>query len=90
LKNDVNVASKSNNLEPDPESDPIPNPDLLVRGTDPHIRIRTKMSQIRNTGEKKVLLLRFGLIFPSGSLSSFLLNAISEQDTNPGWFQDFP
>jgi hypothetical protein len=26
------------------------NPDPLVRGTDPQIRIRTKMSRIRNTG----------------------------------------
>ncbi len=64
LKNDVNVASKSNTLktyeiifgcqleghwrkeqDPDRES----NPDPGVRGTDPRIRIRTKMSQIRNT-----------------------------------------
>jgi hypothetical protein len=36
----------------DPHSDPIPNPDPdpLVRGVDPRIRIHTKMSWIRNTG----------------------------------------
>jgi hypothetical protein len=33
-------------LEPDPESEPNP----LVRGTDPRVRIHTKMSRIRNTG----------------------------------------
>jgi hypothetical protein len=27
-----------------------PHPDPLVRGTDPRIRIRTKMSRIRNNG----------------------------------------
>jgi hypothetical protein len=34
--------------------DPDPNPDPLVRGMDPRIRIRIhpKMSWIRNTGEK--------------------------------------
>jgi hypothetical protein len=32
------------------ESDPEPDPDPFVRGTDPGIRIRTKMSRIRNTG----------------------------------------
>ncbi len=29
-----------------------PDPDPLVRGTDPRIRIRTKMLRIRNTGDK--------------------------------------
>jgi hypothetical protein len=33
-------------LVPDPEPDPDPS----VRGTDPEIRIRTKMSRIPNTG----------------------------------------
>jgi len=31
-----------------------PDPDLLVRGTDPRIRIRTKLSQIRNTEQPDV------------------------------------
>jgi hypothetical protein len=31
------------------KQDPAPDPDSLVRGTDPRIRIRTKMSQIHNT-----------------------------------------
>ncbi len=31
------------------ESDPDPNPTLLVRSTDPGIRIRTKISRIPNT-----------------------------------------
>jgi hypothetical protein len=35
-------------MESDPESDPELDPDPLVRGTDPRIRIRTKMSQIPN------------------------------------------
>jgi hypothetical protein len=30
--------------------DPEPDPDPLVRGRDPRIRIRTKMSWIHNTG----------------------------------------
>jgi len=53
MKNNVNVASKSNkqkNLEdsePDLASDP--NPDPLARCTDPRIRTCTKMSRIRNT-----------------------------------------
>jgi hypothetical protein len=39
-------------LTEDRESDPELDPDLdpLVRGTDPGIRIRTKMSRIPNTG----------------------------------------
>jgi hypothetical protein len=36
---------KESDLELDPESDPDP----LVRGTDPGIRIRTKMSRVPNT-----------------------------------------
>jgi hypothetical protein len=32
-----------------PELDPDPEPDLLVRGTDPRIWIRTKMSRIPST-----------------------------------------
>jgi hypothetical protein len=49
LKNYVNVPSKSKkqkNVYPDP------NPDSLVRGMDPRIRIHTKMSWIRNTDQK--------------------------------------
>ncbi len=42
---------------PDPEVNPYPElyPDLdpLVRGTDPQIRIRTKMSRIPNTGQQE-------------------------------------
>jgi hypothetical protein len=41
-------------LDPDPELDPDPDPELdldsLVKGTDPRIWIRTKMSRIPNTG----------------------------------------
>jgi hypothetical protein len=33
------------------EQDPEPDPNPLVRGTDPRIRIRTKMSRIRYPGE---------------------------------------
>jgi hypothetical protein len=33
--------------------DPEPDPDPLVSGTDPGIRIRTKMSRIPNTGKTK-------------------------------------
>jgi hypothetical protein len=35
------------------EKDPEPEPDPLVRGTDPWIRFPTKMSQIRNTGSSE-------------------------------------
>jgi hypothetical protein len=35
--------------ELDPEPDPDPDPKPLVRGTDPGIRIPTKMSRIPNT-----------------------------------------
>ncbi len=40
--------------ESDPELDPDPdsNPDPLVRGTDPRIRISTKISRIPNTDNK--------------------------------------
>jgi hypothetical protein len=31
------------------DPDPNPDPALLVRGTNPRIRIRTKMSRIRST-----------------------------------------
>jgi hypothetical protein len=60
LKNDVNVPTFKNEkterkklffvgvLKVTEEPDPEPNP--LVKGTDPRIRIRTKMSRIRNTG----------------------------------------
>jgi hypothetical protein len=37
--------------EQDPEPDP--NPDPLCKGTDPRIRIRTKMSRIRNTASNE-------------------------------------
>jgi hypothetical protein len=53
--NDVNVHLKRNkhkNLEKILEGhlpEPDPQPDLLVKGSDPRIRIRTKMSRIRNT-----------------------------------------
>jgi hypothetical protein len=39
--------------ELDPELDPDPDP--LVRGTDPGIRIRNKMSRISNTGSNTTL-----------------------------------
>jgi hypothetical protein len=48
LKNDVNVPSKSNKQK---NFYPEPNPDPLVRGMDPRIRIHTKMSWIRNTDQ---------------------------------------
>jgi hypothetical protein len=34
------------------ELDPTPDPDPLVRGTDPQIRIHTRMSRIPNTEQK--------------------------------------
>jgi hypothetical protein len=37
-------------LDPDAEQDPDPDP--LVRGEDPRIRIRTKMSRIPNTASR--------------------------------------
>jgi hypothetical protein len=67
LKNDVNVASKSNKQENFFKKnlffvglfkvkDENPHPDPLVRGMDPRIRIHTKMSWIRNTDVKCVPL----------------------------------
>ena len=41
------LARGTDPWDPNPESDP--NPDPLARGADPQIRIRTKMSRIRNT-----------------------------------------
>ncbi len=48
-----NTFFASMELDPYPEADPDPDP--LVRGTDPgvRIRIRTKMSRITNTAFKK-------------------------------------
>jgi hypothetical protein len=45
-------------LELDPDPDPETDPDPLFRGTDPGIRIRTKMSRIPNT-VSQVVSLRF-------------------------------
>ncbi len=39
-------------MDPDPEPDSEPDQDPLVRGTDPGIRIHTKMSRISNTDRK--------------------------------------
>ncbi len=55
-KKDVNAPSKYNkhkNLQQDPD----PNPDPLVRGMDPRIRIHSKMSWIRNTDAKTTWIL---------------------------------
>jgi hypothetical protein len=42
----VGVLKVTYEKKQDPELDPDPNPDPLVRGADPRIRIRTKMSQV--------------------------------------------
>jgi hypothetical protein len=39
-----------------------PHPEPLVRGTDPRIRIRTKMSRIRNTA---LMVVKYGSLFSS-------------------------
>jgi hypothetical protein len=52
LKNDINVASKNKNQKNLGEKIFLPDPDPLVRGTAPRIRIRTNMSRIHNTGWK--------------------------------------
>ncbi len=39
-------------MDPEPEPDSEPDQVPLVRGTDPGIRIRTKMSRISNTDRK--------------------------------------
>ncbi len=50
MKNYVNVPSKRNKrFEGHWRKEKDPNPDPLVKGTDPRIRIPTKMSRIRNT-----------------------------------------
>jgi hypothetical protein len=38
---------------------PDPHPDPLVRGTDPKIRVHTKMSRIPNTGQQRELYQKF-------------------------------
>jgi hypothetical protein len=38
-------CQKQQDLEPEPH----PDPDLLGKGTDPRVKLRTKMSSIRNT-----------------------------------------
>ncbi len=53
MKNDVNLLSKSKKQKNFP--------DLLVRGTDPRIRIRTNMSRIRNTVFSFLFILLFGI-----------------------------
>jgi hypothetical protein len=57
-----------------PDPHPDPHPDLLVKGADPRILIRTKMSRIRNTG----LLIR---------IQHFSLNI--KPDPDPIWIQSF-
>ncbi len=44
----MKVNDENSRMDPDPN----PDPDPLVRGMDPRIRIRPKMSWIRNTGAK--------------------------------------
>ncbi len=46
--------------EQDPEPDPHPDP--LVKGADPTIRIRTKMSQIWNTAKYKEITMVFSIL----------------------------
>jgi hypothetical protein len=77
LKNDVNVASKSNKQKVNDENSRIriqdPDPDPLVRGMDPRIQIRIhpKMSWIRNTGCSSYSFVRLSPIFLKRSYSSF-------------------
>ncbi len=57
--------------ELDPELDPYPEPDPLVRSMDPGIRIRTKMSRIPNTGLNNATLKLHWKLFGS-SLSRWV------------------
>ncbi len=69
--NDVNVPLKSTPiskkknffaiLKVTDEKEQDPEPDQLVRGTGPRIRIRTKMSQIRNTAINSSATLEAGV-----------------------------
>ncbi len=49
VKNDVNVPTKRNKQKHRITDEKEPDKDPLVRSTDPRIRIRPKMSRIRNT-----------------------------------------
>jgi hypothetical protein len=51
-------ASLKSRKEKDPALDPESDTDPLVRGTDLRIRIRTKMSQVPNTGANLVFKVR--------------------------------
>jgi hypothetical protein len=51
--------------------DLVPNPDPLVRGLDPGIRIRTKMSRIPNTEIYDYLLISVKDVQATGEASSF-------------------
>jgi hypothetical protein len=54
LKNDVNAPSKINKQKNVKKSFLEQDPDLLVRGMDPRIWIRNKMSQVRNTSYRSL------------------------------------
>jgi hypothetical protein len=72
-----------------------PLPDSLIRGTDPRIRIRTKMSRIRNTAPRETISL---ISFPSwsgemdvgwGATTSLILflQQLSASAPTPPWAQ---
>jgi hypothetical protein len=94
LKNDVNVPSKRNkhknfkkiifwwHLQGHWRKEQDPEPDPLVKDTDPRIRIRIQMSRIRNTITKKYLPFdRYSgptVIYPGNKLSEKLFYFTSE------------
>jgi hypothetical protein len=67
--NSANCIEKSSVGDLDPEHDPDPEdphvfgPPGLVEGTDTGIRIRTKISRIRNTGKRVNMLQYLDAIF---------------------------
>jgi hypothetical protein len=90
----VNVASKRNNQKnfekkQDPELDP--NPDQLVRATDPGILIRTKMQRIRNTAFNFVSAFFYlrQFLFRGDLFPSFHFHCLAVLVVRPGGFNSF-
>ncbi len=52
----VGVLKVTDKKEQDPDPDP------LARSTDPRIRISTKMSRMRNTGDKRLICYGIGTV----------------------------
>ncbi len=68
-KNELTKIFLQSLKKSDPELAPGPDPDSLFRGTDPGIRIRTKMSWIPYTGFRTILLTKLLPYLGAGDLT---------------------